>query len=618
MNKSKENIRSRDKQAGGNVFSETLRLVKFMKTMGVNRVHLVCSIFVCFLAIFLQALNIRFLMDLLRGMISRDFTFMGREPVTRQIIALLPETFQTSGAFFLLLIGTIFVLGLLKGVLQYLSDLWISYQVRYAASHLRGLIFSRYLLFGKLFYDRANLGRLNTILVKFSQAISIQLNSLQRLMGQLFSLIVYFVIMFFISWQLTLLTLCIFPPFVFLTQKIIVRFRSISRAHARSEEYLDNKIFSALSSIALIKAHNMEGEEKAAFKALNEEEARLSFKLDKKEKLIQPMQEFSMMIAFLILACAMMFFVPAENGRIAGYLVFFYLVRLSLPGFSAINQLRIALGRSGVRIDRIMDLLKDDEKFILTDGQKAFAGLERAIEFRGLNFNYTAAHPVLENISLSVEKGKVTAIVGPTGSGKTTLVHLLLRFYDCPPGTVFLDGKDIRDFTSQSLMRHLAYVSQDAIFFNDTIRMNMTYGLSRPASDEELSDAAKKSRLFDLIASLPERFDTKIGERGVQFSGGEKQRLSIARALLRRAEILILDEATSALDAKTEKFIQEAIHEAVKGRTTIVIAHRFSTIRHADKIIFLEKGRILEEGILSELLARKGRFYEHWNEQKFF
>jgi len=609
---------SQGKKSGDGIVRETIQLVRFMKTMGVNRGYFAFTIVLSFLAIFFQVLNIQFLMALLRGMIAHDYAFAEKIPGIRKIIASFPEMFSAPNAVFLILLAAIFLFTLLKGVLQYASDLGASFQARRATSNLRTLIFDRYLKFGKLFYDRASLGRLNTVLVKFSMAISNQLNSLQKLVSQLFSLLAYFGIMLFISWKLTLLTLCIFPFFVLLAQWAVSNFRSISRAQAKSEEKLDNKIFSVLSAIPLVKAHHTEEEEKRLFKTANEEEAKLTFSLDKKEKLIQPIQELSMMVAFLILAAAVTFLLPAGNGHIASYLVFFYLVRLSLPGFNAINQFRMALSRSGVRIERILEMLKDEKKFILRDGTKEFMGLEKAIEFRHLDFSYDDPKQILHDVSLSFEKGKMTAIVGPTGSGKTTLINLLLRFYDCPAGTIFLDGADIRDLTLKSLIRRLAYVSQDAFFFNDTIRMNMTYGLDRAVDEQELIEVAQKARLFELIMSLPERFDTKIGERGVQFSGGERQRLAIARALLRNAEILILDEATSALDSGTETLVQEAIQEAVKGRTTLVIAHRLSTVKHADKIIVLEAGQVMEEGNLSALLAQKGKFYGYWNEQKFF
>ncbi|UCG35575.1 MAG: ATP-binding cassette domain-containing protein, partial [Candidatus Omnitrophota bacterium] len=236
---------------------------------------------------------------------------------------------------------------------------------------------------------------------------------------------------------------------------------------------------------------------------------------------------------------------------------------------------------------------------------------------KNLKFEYVTNEKILKNLSFRIKKGETFAIVGPTGSGKTTIINLLLRFYDCPPRSIFIDGTDIRELDLKSLMPHLGYVSQDSFLFDDTIRNNLTYGLRREITEEELIRITKQAQLYDFILQQKDRFETKIGERGVMLSGGEKQRLSIARALLKGTQILILDEATSSLDSITEHQIQEAIDEAVKGRTAIVIAHRLSTIKNADKIVVIEDGRLIEQGTLDELLAKKGTFYKYWQEQKF-
>ncbi|MBI3315356.1 MAG: ATP-binding cassette domain-containing protein, partial [Candidatus Omnitrophica bacterium] len=233
-----------------------------------------------------------------------------------------------------------------------------------------------------------------------------------------------------------------------------------------------------------------------------------------------------------------------------------------------------------------------------------------------LNFFYREKRPVLRDLSVSIKKGQMTAIVGPTGTGKTTLVHLLMRFYDCPPGSILVDGADIRDFKLNSWVERTAFVSQDPMLFNDTLRANIIYGLNRPVTDGEIMDAARKARLEDVILKLPEGLDTVIGERGAMLSGGEKQRVSITRAFLKDAEILILDEATSALDTKTERSIQQAIDEMGKKRTVIVIAHRLSTVVNADKVVVIEGGCVVEQGTLKTLLDQKGKFYEYWEAQK--
>ena len=193
-----------------------------------------------------------------------------------------------------------------------------------------------------------------------------------------------------------------------------------------------------------------------------------------------------------------------------------------------------------------------------------------------------------------------------------------MRFYDTGSGSIFIDGQDIRDFTLKSLRSKMALVSQESFLFNAPLRFNIAYGFTDDLRDDEILKAAEKARLLDFINKLPEGLDTEVGDRGVKLSGGEKQRVSIARAILKGAQIIMLDEATSSLDSITEKLIQDALDELIKDKTTIVVAHRLSTIQHADKVIVIEDGVIVEQGVLKELLAAKGRFYDYWQEQKFY
>ena len=254
----------------------------------------------------------------------------------------------------------------------------------------------------------------------------------------------------------------------------------------------------------------------------------------------------------------------------------------------------------------------------MVQGKKIFTGLKRKIEFKHMNFSYTKDVQILKDLSFSIEKDKTIAIVGSTGSGKTTILNLLMRFYDIPPNTIFIDGTDIKDFSVLSLHNYIAIASQDALLFNDTIRNNLTYGLTRKISDKELYDALRKARLFRYVMALPNKVDAYIGERGVRLSGGEKQRLVVARMLIKSSEIFMLDEATSSLDSKTEQLVQEAINEVVKNRTSIIIAHRLSTIKHADKVLVIEDGKLVEAGSLDELIDKKGKFFEYWKSQKFY
>jgi ATP-binding cassette subfamily B protein len=232
-----------------------------------------------------------------------------------------------------------------------------------------------------------------------------------------------------------------------------------------------------------------------------------------------------------------------------------------------------------------------------------------------VHFGYDAERPILKGVTIRVPAGQKVAIVGSSGSGKSTIARLLFRFYDVDGGRLTIDGQDVRDVTLSSLHAQIGVVPQDTVLFNDTIRYNIAYGRDE-ASEAEVIAAARAAQLHDFIIRLPKGYDTAVGERGLKLSGGEKQRVGIARTLLKNPPILMLDEATSALDTETERDIQDALEAMGRGRTVITIAHRLSTIADADRIVVLEDGQVVEEGTHEALLAREGRYWQLWNRQQ--
>jgi ATP-binding cassette subfamily B protein len=238
-----------------------------------------------------------------------------------------------------------------------------------------------------------------------------------------------------------------------------------------------------------------------------------------------------------------------------------------------------------------------------------------AVRFENVDFSYDGRRPILKGVSFEVPAGRKVAVVGPSGSGKSTLARLLFRFYDVDGGRITIDGQDLRDVTQSSVRSSLGVVPQDTVLFNDTIYYNISYG--RPgATKAEVEDAARVAHISDFIARLPDHWETSVGERGLKLSGGEKQRVSIARTLLKNPPIMVFDEATSALDSRTEKSIQAELAEISRDRTTLVIAHRLSTIVDADQILVLDHGEIVERGTFYELLQANGRFAEMWRLQQ--
>jgi ABC-type multidrug transport system fused ATPase/permease subunit len=294
---------------------------------------------------------------------------------------------------------------------------------------------------------------------------------------------------------------------------------------------------------------------------------------------------------------------------------FLVVAKRAVPLLGFATTLRVGLAQARPPLERLAAVFDDNDKCFVQSGPREFHGLRHGIEFRNLWFSYVDGLPVLRGLNALLPAGETTALVGETGCGKTTVASLLARLYECPPGSVLLDGVDIREFSRESLARRIAFVGQDAWLFNDTLRENLLIGLDRHVGDDELEVALARVRLGGLLATLPEGLDTEIGDRGLKLSGGEKQRLCIARALLRNADLVLLDEATAALDSRTERDVLEALEEATRGRTVVAIAHRLSTIRHAAKILVMDRGRVIQEGNFNELVHMPGTFAAMWHAQ---
>jgi len=602
------------------IFSKIGKLKNFLNSLDVKSASFIAPAILSLGASLFEGVSVAALIPMLNGLVSMNFDFVKGSRLFKIAAGIIPQFHGISNtAVFLLLLGIIFSSAVLKNILQYLSSVLVLYQLRKSSDSLRKNIFTRYLSFGKMFFDRNNAGYLYAVLVSYTSLAINNLTLICAVFSASFMLIIYTAILFAISWKVTLVVGSLFPVLNYLSKLIIRKIKTTSESYEASLAEISKKISNILSCIPLVKLYTFEKKEYEHFSEMSGQIRKFEFSLDKKYNLIGPMQEIFFLSAILLLASAIAFIFKAQkSGEISSFLVYFLVLKRMQVSFLSFGNFAASLATMEGPVRAISKMLDREEKFIIADGKNEFTGLKKRIEFKHLNFSYSRERPILKDVTMSVEKNKTTAIVGPTGAGKTTLINLILRFYDCPPSAIMIDGIDINDFTVRSLRSSMALVSQDILLFNDTLRNNMTYGLSGTISNEALMDAIKKARLYDFITDLRHGLNTYIGDKGVKLSGGEKQRVSIARALLKGSEILILDEATSSLDTKTERLIQEAINEAIKERTAIVIAHRLSTIKNADKIVFMDDGKIMEEGTLDELLRKKGRLYESWQEQKFY
>ena len=324
--------------------------------------------------------------------------------------------------------------------------------------------------------------------------------------------------------------------------------------------------------------------------------------------------------SLIITAGLIIVMVMAALGVQSGYLtvgdfvmVNAYMIQITMP-LNFLGTVYREIRQGLVDMGEMFDLLEQPVEILDSENASELKITDGHISFENVTFGYNKSRLIIQNVSIEINSRETIAIVGPSGSGKSTIGRLLFRFYDAQQGSIKIDGQDIRDVTQESLHRSIGVVPQDTVLFNDTIYYNIAYGLDN-ASRAEVEKAAKDAQIHDFILSLPDGYETTVGERGLKLSGGEKQRVGIARTLLKNPPILLLDEATSALDTETEREIREALTNASKGRSVLTIAHRLSTIADADRIIVLENGSIVEIGTHETLLSKRGRYYSLWTKQ---
>lgn len=506
--------------------------------------------------------------------------------------------------------GAILLCVFLANVFKYLSIRIIENFKAHTVAQLRQAVFDSAIRLSLSFFSNERKGDLISRVTTDVQEIE---NSLGRafsaLFKELFTLIFYFVTLFAMSVKLTFFTLIVIP----LSGIIIGTLAKKLKESASEVQQRLSNIISVLDEtfggIRVVKGFNAEKVIRRRFEEENQGYRHSLLRMVFRQELAPPMSEFmgvSVVAGILLYGGSMVLsdnFELSASTFVTYIIIFSQVLRPAKEISNAISGIQRGVA-SGERIMRLIDMPLEVQD---APNAQQFKQFNSAIEVKNLSFEYEKGVPVLQNISFSLKKGKTIALVGSSGGGKSTIADMIPRFYDPTEGQILIDGLDLRSITTKSLRDQMGIVTQESILFNDTIFNNIAFGTE--ATEAEVMAAAKIANAHDFILEQPDSYQTVIGDRGTKLSGGQRQRLSIARAILKNPPILILDEATSALDTESEKLVQEALTNLMKNRTTLVIAHRLSTIQHADEILVLSGGKIIERGTHDELLKEEKSFY---------
>ena len=506
-----------------------------------------------------------------------------------------------------------------KNIFSYISSYFIAYVEQGIIRNFRNALYEHILKLPLSFFKNQKSG---DIISRFTNDVGIIQQSITQVFLNVFqeplTVLVFFGIAFSISWKLTLFSLLIVPFSVLIIASIGGLLRKMSYRLQQKLGTIVGILHETLAGIKIVKAFGMEEFEKKKFRDENQNLFRLIIKLIRVRNISSPSTE----IIAVMLGAAIIYFggqlVLVEHElKASEFMGFLFAIFQMMPSLKKMSQVNNKVQESIGAGMRIFEILDTEPSIVNVESPQKFDTFKTEIKFENVTFNYSdSEEKVLDAVNFTAKNGEIIALVGSSGAGKTTLADLVPRFYDPASGRILMDGIDIKEIRVQDLRRQMGIVTQETVLFNETVFNNIAYGLS-DISMEEVVAVAKVANAHEFIENMENGYDTVIGEKGLKISGGQRQRLSIARALLKNPPIMIFDEATSALDNESEVLVQEAIEHLMKERTTFVIAHRLSTIRNADKIIVMDKGKIVQQGKHDELLQDENGIYKKLYELQF-
>ena len=504
----------------------------------------------------------------------------------------------------------------IRGIAGYVTDMGMGKAARSIARDVRVNVLGKYLRLPGLRFDTepvpAMLVRLGSDADQMAQAA---VDAMKVMLQQVLQIIAALVVMFWTSWQVTLAILIMAPPLAWIMDKVAKRYRRISHRIQESGAEMMQAADQTLSNQQEVKVYGAQGSELARYEGLANANLKLAMKVEATRSVSSAMVQLMGAIGLALL----LFFAGREAmaGRLTagGFVTLMISMMAIIPALKQLTNVQNMLQRGVASAQRLFSVLDaEDER---DTGSRALERAKGLLEFRDITTRYPGqSRPALEGISFTARPGTVTAIVGRSGSGKSTLIKLIPRFYEAESGQILLDGHPLQDYRLADLRRQIALVGQQVMLFDGTVAANVAYGELQGAEATAMEEAVRGANAMEFVQEMPERMQAPIGNKGGRLSGGQRQRLAIARAMLKDAPILILDEATAALDNESERLVQNALQKLMPDRTTLVIAHRLSTIEHADQVLVLDQGRLVEQGTHAELLARGG-LYAHLHQMQF-
>ncbi len=505
--------------------------------------------------------------------------------------------------------GLLLTFTICKGIAEYFSSYLMAKIGQSAILDLRRQLYDHLLSQPASFFERHRTNFLVSRLVVSCSAIEYAVSAnLRDVLREALILVFLLSAAFYLNWRLMLGAILIGPIIALLTTKFSKRLRKFADESFEGNKLLTDTAQETLANQTIVKAYGAEEREKERFSRVANLIARANLRSGRLAAISPPTIEIIGFVALLVLLYFGLREINAERLDASQFFAFMYFLFRSYDPMRKISRQHNEISKAFAAAKDVWDVLDETEVLPEKENGAELKPLEKQIELREISFNYqNDTKKIIDGLSLEVKKGSVVALVGESGSGKSSLIKIVQRLYDPTYGSVIWDGVDIRDAKLASLHKQIALVTQETVLFNDTVKYNITYGKPE-ATELEIREAARIAFADDFIEELPQGYETVVGERGTFLSGGQRQRIAIARAVLVNAPVLILDEATSALDTESEMLVQQAIENLMQNRTSIVIAHRLSTIRKADKIVVMDRGKIVETGTHAELLEKDGRY----------